>query len=1152
MRVPLTALLTYYRNSLADADRMSPEDSLIQTALETSSQEWLDAQLARENIEKIWQAKSPNGKTEMDEWGRKRYWYCPWVGSLKPEHGAQRHGLPVRLVPLWIPVRISEQGIIEPDPVLLPWIPRNLLDPIYPSRLVLGHVHDSDTYIAANLWIEPEPFEDETPAEYRARRMALWFDYGCKLVEYVTKQKWNDFQLDEYYKEPHGIAIPAGAPSAKISGLLAHYDALIRDKITTPPLHRFVMGASFPDVDPLASNDDPRALHIAHIPGFPELSEDQRSALHLALKHHPDLLSVQGPPGTGKTKWIVELALQAYVESALNKEATPPIQIWVAGTNQAIHSSLNTLKSGIAAARWAYPQVRGLGIWCAAKSQQKEQLSLEHDWVGFRWADGLPEGSPSAWGNEDAVIEAIQALQNAAQAHFGKFMELPQIQEAIWEELNHSVQPLRMTWRLFQRDRQRQETIKALLTAVKWPTEFEEYAAHITALYAKRKKAIERVHYIIKEWNDHVQNTPLWITLTASLPGSGNRYLQRNRDFFQRFKLTLKNVDLSNNELIQTALVKLNRDVETLFKQTQQQYQEIKKLNIEKNDIAVHWAQLSEKWSETPRWYSDGSVDSTWEARSDTVHRAAATIWAIRYWEVAFLIKRTEFFKNAKSGRLRGKLEGWKELACLTPMLATTSHSAPRFFQDSFDERDIRPLYGMAHRIVVEESSQASPDIVTGLLSFARSAVMVGDESQLRPIWSVPEKTDIGNLITHQLMDHPGQINDWRESELMSSNGSALLRAKKAGLNVFLKEQHRSHPDLVAFANRLCYNNTIVSTRTDYDPEWPAFAYGHVVGMVDQQLGSRGNRIEAQVIAQYLVKMAPSLKARYKVKKLGEILAIVTPFTRQVHWLKQELSKRLAPEDIPSVGTVHAYQGSEKPIMMFSAVQVTHGQEIPFFDMDNTMLNVAVSRARDAFWYVGNLNGLTSKGLRPSAILAQSLVKGPYQRLPQWVLPFDTPHDFQVLNPMSSDEKGRLEVLRGFLYEPTNGTIHIASPFFNGDYMEKVDFWGWAKNTILRGGNIVIHANKPIMTFHGDSNAGDLVRLASSYGITWNWYQGLFDSRIWTPTKMAESSSPWLAPLEGDHYIVYEGPVQLWCQAQMGSWHPLNKTSTFGTRLDDA
>ena len=91
MRVPLTALLTYYRNSLADADRMSPEDSLIQTALETSSQEWLDAQLARENIEKIWQAKSPNGKTEMDEWGRKRYWYCPWVGSLKPEHGAQRH-----------------------------------------------------------------------------------------------------------------------------------------------------------------------------------------------------------------------------------------------------------------------------------------------------------------------------------------------------------------------------------------------------------------------------------------------------------------------------------------------------------------------------------------------------------------------------------------------------------------------------------------------------------------------------------------------------------------------------------------------------------------------------------------------------------------------------------------------------------------------------------------------------------------------------------------------------------------------------------------------------------------------------------------------------------------------------------------------------
>ena len=148
--IPLQAMLQYYRNSLADADRMAPEDTLIQSALHTQPEHWLQAQLGASEMEAVWNARNPNGKTEVDEWGRRRYWYCPWVGTLKPEHGAQRYGLPLKLVPLWVPVRIQESGALEPDPILLPWIPRNLLDPIYPSRLVIGHVNDVDTYMAAN------------------------------------------------------------------------------------------------------------------------------------------------------------------------------------------------------------------------------------------------------------------------------------------------------------------------------------------------------------------------------------------------------------------------------------------------------------------------------------------------------------------------------------------------------------------------------------------------------------------------------------------------------------------------------------------------------------------------------------------------------------------------------------------------------------------------------------------------------------------------------------------------------------------------------------------------------------------------------------------------------------------------------------------
>lgn len=1148
MRVPLTSLLTYYRNSLADADRMAPDDALVQSALTADKNEWCSGQLHREHAENLWAARGFSGKTEIDEWGRKRYWYCPWVGTLKPEHGAQRHGLPLRLVPLWIPVRITAQGNIEPDPVLLPWIPRNLLEPIYPSRLVLGHVDDADTYVAANIWTEPDPVDDETPSEYRQRKMMLWIEYGQQLVEYVTKQKWDAFHLDEYYQEPHGVAIPAGAPSAKISGLLAHYDALIRDKITTPPLQRFILGDQFPDVDPLASNDDPRALHIAHLPGFPSLSNDQREALHRACVHHPDVLAVHGPPGTGKTKWMVELALQSYVESALNEEPNPPLQIWIAGTNQAIFSSLATLQGNMQGLRWAYPSIKGLGIWCAAKYQQKESIVADHDWLGFKWTDGVPEGSPTQWGTEDNVLEAVANYQDAARLHFGMHLELDDIKKRVWEELHKNVHPLRTTWRLLRRDRDRKSKMDAILSANNWPTGFEEYSKSIQTQYAKRKKALERAHYIWREWLTHSATTPIWVTLTASFPGAANRFSARNKNFFERFKLKLRGANMSDNEQVHKKLRKLVRDVEKLTRQTQEQWQELKRLKKEKDFIATQWINLAEQWHETPRWYDDGTIDPQWELRCDTLYRTNATMWALRYWEAVYLQRRIAYYGDARAGRMRSKYDGWRELGCLTPMLAMTLHTAPRYFQEGFDEYDIRPMYGIAQRIIIEEASQLSPDMVTGLLSYARTAVFVGDEKQLLPIWSVPEKTDIGNLMQGQLMEHVGQLGDWKNSELMASGGSALLRAKKAGLNVFLKEQHRSHPDLVAFANRLCYDNTIVPVRNNCDPLWPAFAYGHVLGSIDQQLGSRGNRIEAQIIAQYLLKMCASIKARYGVSRLGEAVAIVTPFVRQVHWLRQECQKRLPPEDVPSIGTVHAYQGSEKPMMIFSAVQSVAGQDIAFFDMDSTMLNVAVSRAKDSFWYVGNMNGLNTRGLRPSSILAQSMVKGKYQRLAQWSLPFDTPHDFKMSSPMSSDAQARIDTIHSFIDELGNGTLHIASPFFDNSYLDEIEFWSSANRAVQKGASIIMHANKPMQTYHGDSAASDLVRAAASHGVQWQWHESLFDSRMWTSLKMAECSTSWGSPLEGGSFIVYEGSVQLWCQAQVGSWGTLKKGHAFGQR----
>jgi superfamily I DNA and/or RNA helicase len=76
------------------------------------------------------------------------------------------------------------------------------------------------------------------------------------------------------------------------------------------------------------------------------------------------------------------------------------------------------------------------------------------------------------------------------------------------------------------------------------------------------------------------------------------------------------------------------------------------------------------------------------------------------------------------------------------------------------------------------------------------------------------------------------------------------------------------------------------------------------------------------------------------------------------------------------IGTIHALQGAERPIVIFSTVY--SGNDIGkgyFFDRDNkpNMLNVAVSRAKDCFIVFGNRDIFKENGNTPSSKLIKFL-----------------------------------------------------------------------------------------------------------------------------------------------------------------------------------
>ncbi len=91
----------------------------------------------------------------------------------------------------------------------------------------------------------------------------------------------------------------------------------------------------------------------------------------------------------------------------------------------------------------------------------------------------------------------------------------------------------------------------------------------------------------------------------------------------------------------------------------------------------------------------------------------------------------------------------------------------------------------------------------------------------------------------------------------------------------------------------------------------------------------------------------------YKAQ-LHTVVGIVTPFKAQISTINRALSAKGIVG--LTVGTVHALQGAERSIVLFSPVCTqADAQGRLFFNMSPNLLNVAVSRAKENFIIFGDM-----------------------------------------------------------------------------------------------------------------------------------------------------------------------------------------------------
>lgn len=181
-----------------------------------------------------------------------------------------------------------------------------------------------------------------------------------------------------------------------------------------------------------------------------------------------------------------------------------------------------------------------------------------------------------------------------------------------------------------------------------------------------------------------------------------------------------------------------------------------------------------------------------------------------------------------------------------------------------------------------------------------------------------------------------------------------------------LSKQYRMLPHIGSFISNNFYNGNLRHHREDTDHDFTHFGWftydsrGFRVPI--RHGGVLENQREIEIITHSLVEICSHRKltaAKSEQRKLS--VAVITPYRAQCRALREAVSKLDIKEYLAvEVDTVDAFQGRQADIVFFSFVRTTGPAT---FYADSRRMNVAISRARDAVYLIGDRKYIKSKNL---------------------------------------------------------------------------------------------------------------------------------------------------------------------------------------------
>lgn len=874
----------------------------------------------------------------------------------------------------YIPAILNSEGLLifnEGDKKL-PWFPREYLVPMVEPKLAIGDAEAVDNFMSNHV--------------DRVEKIKSWSDYAdffTELYEFVTESKFdqniirNIDDKEPFFELENHVYIFLDKTVNSTVHIMKLYNHLQEDNQPKTLYDNFI-STQITNTNPLIINDLSKMQeHCGQMGGEYPLSQSQREAVnHYGSMNNGEILAINGPPGTGKTTLLQTIVADMYVKRAIKEEKAPLI-VASSTNNQAVTNIIasfgNIKKMGISnlEERWI-EGVNSFATYFLSSSKAKEAKSK-----GYQYTNQRGEFFVSDVEDKDNIEKSKDKLVQCCNEYFGsEYKDVTDCQEKLHKELlfveNSKISLLSLVQEISECDL-KGETI-------------DKYLENLHLQIEKKKTAISNIRQRIIDWETCYKKIPFYVKWLKFIKFFSRKIQIEFRLFIDDDEQSFLNEYMSFDE-IKEKYSQLYSEYNKAISDLKKKKDVIEKIKsrydnelelLQQHNIVLH-GEKDEKYR-IDLDYINGLIDKK--------HRYVEFWLAVHYYECRWANGEDELSEKQKGKNFINVLEMfYNRLSMITPCLVMTFYMLPKQFMAFGDQKNFF-MYNYIDLLIVDEAGQVSPEIAAGSFSLAKKSVVVGDVYQIEPVWSVSKALDkslalsngaIQSLDEFELLDHIGLNSSCSNVMKVAAKCCKYEKFEEKGL--FLSEHRRCYDEIIDYCNKLVYKGNLQPMRGK-GKEDKKLAIKHLPQMGFKQIdteyssrkgNSRFNKIEAEQIAEWLKNNFKLIVSAYPNESKENLIGIITPFKAQVGCIKSELKKQMPTNYSKiSVGTVHTFQGAERKIIILSTVYAKHDGCF-FIDKNKSLMNVAVSRAKDNFFVFGDINCLKDTPNSPSGLLKKCI-----------------------------------------------------------------------------------------------------------------------------------------------------------------------------------